>query len=166
MCEESRGTPEETGGWKWQGEVRACLTPCPWARKLRQAHFLSQTHFSTMNTYCRSEIKDQNRASLNFGTGAWFWGYETQISSLYNKVFFSYHRDIWILLSKFDCNSKIKIWNAIAIYLIFEIITFLLHWQCSTCTVFIMNITISYLVLNRLLCRADFHVTIFSIYKS
>lgn len=115
MCEESRGTPEETGGWKWQGEVRACRTPGPWARKLRQAHFLSQTHFSTMNAYCRSEIKDQNRASLNFGTVAWFWGYETQMSSLYNKVFFSYHRDIWILLSKFDCNSKIKIWNPIGI---------------------------------------------------
>lgn len=147
MCEESRGTPEETGGWKWQGEVRACRTPCPWARKLRQAHFLSQTHFSTMNTYCRSEIKDQHRASLNFGTGAWFWGYETQMSSLYNKVFFSYHRDIWILLSKFDCNSKIKIWNAIGI---FEIIPFFI-----TLTMFYLysihyeyTVTISYLVLN------------------
>lgn len=123
MCEESRGTPEETGGWKWQGEVRACRTPGPGARKLRQAHFLSQTHFFTMNTYCRSEIKDQNRASLNFGAGAWFWGYETQMSSLYNKVFFSYHRDIWILLIKIwlyfkDQNMKCywHFWNYYLFY--------------------------------------------------
>lgn len=117
-----------------------------------------------IRTYCRGEIKDQNRASLNFGTGAWFWGYETQMSSLYNKVFFSYHRDcmdpfikMWLQFKDQNMKYYCHLFDFRNYYLFITLTMFYLYS---------IHYEICYLVLNSFQCKADFYEITFSIYKS